>query len=352
MRFIEAQCAFIPRNGSPYLFCASTPKEMEQRMPWLKGRVGPSFGLIKGVVETSDHPMVERLTDRIASLMAEHGVEKEPLGLDGTTLQMLYSGAFLKKGIKTAHGKLVMDRARTIKTVDELEIMRIAAQNTEVAFAAVADAIRPGVRECDLVGEAIRALYREGVDHTEDCVCMTGQNTNPIGITFTDRPVRPGDIVYMDVDGAAYQGYKTCVYRAFCCGKATREQKDLHEEAREMLYKGLSVIKDGVKNHEIMAQWPDSPAYWGYDPDDYGRFEPLALAHGIGLTLHDMPFVTRSTQEVEEEIKAGMVLAVETYAGQKGGYNGVRLEEMVIVKQDGCEVISKWPIDKIMECWL
>ena len=56
MRFIEAQCAFIPRNGEPHLFCASTPTEMEQRMPWLEGRVGPSFGLIKGVVETCDHP--------------------------------------------------------------------------------------------------------------------------------------------------------------------------------------------------------------------------------------------------------------------------------------------------------
>ncbi len=84
------------------------------------------------------------LVDAVASLLAEHGVENEPLGIDGTTLQMLYAEAFGKKGIKAVHGKPIMDAARMIKTVDEIELMRITYANSENAFADIVEAIRVG----------------------------------------------------------------------------------------------------------------------------------------------------------------------------------------------------------------
>jgi Xaa-Pro dipeptidase len=101
-----------------------------------------------------------------------------------------------------------MDDARMIKTVDEIELMRIACANSENAFAAIVDAIRPGVRECDLVARGIKALYEAGDDHIEGLLCCSGPNTNPYNRSFTDRAVQAGDLIYVDVEAASYQGYR------------------------------------------------------------------------------------------------------------------------------------------------
>ena len=353
MRPAEMQFAVLTRNGGPHLFGGGTPSETARRMPWLEGRVQHSFGVPKITAKNADDFAISMLVESVCKLLAEYGVENEPLGIDGTTLQMLYAEAFGRKGVKSVHGKPTMDAARMIKTVDEIALMRITCANSEKAFAAVVDAIRPGVRECDLVGVGIKALYEEGDDHTEDLVCCSGYNTNPYGWSFTDKPIRPGDLIYIDVDGASYQGYKSCVYRTFCCGKATQEQKDLYEECRQMLYAGISVIKAGATNQDIADQWPDSPAYWGYD--NWFDVLPYAVGHGLGLTLHDPPGISPVFKQFKQEpivLQEGMVLALETYTGKKGGQHGVRLEENILVTKDGYEILSLWPISELMECWL
>jgi Xaa-Pro aminopeptidase len=353
LRPLEAQFVFCPRNGEPHLIGGGTPVEVERRMPWMKDRIHGPVGLPKPAAANSDDPVLNRVVDQIADLMAQYGVEKEPLGLDGTTLSFLYGEAFKKKGIQVVHAKPTLDLARMIKTADEIELMRITCANSEKAFAAIVDAIRPGVRECDLVAIGLKALYEEGDDHTEDLVCCSGYNTNPYGWSFTDKPVRPGDLIYMDVDGASYQGYKSCVYRTFCCGKATEEQKDLYEECRAMLYAGMSVIKDGATDYELLEKWPKSPQFWGYD--SWADVGPYAIGHGLGLSLHDKPFFNQQQKHAgmpEQKFQAGMCLAVETYAGKRGGKDGVRLEENVLVTKEGYERLSLWPIEKLMECWL
>lgn len=120
-----------------------------------------------------------------------------------------------------------------------------------------------------------------------------------------------------------------------------------------MLYDGMSVIKDGATDYELLEKWPQSPSYWGYESwNDVG---PYAIGHGLGLTLHDRPFFNQQQKHAgmpEQTFKAGMVLAVETYAGKRGGKDGVRLEENVLVTKDGYERLSLWPIQELMECWL
>jgi len=351
MRTIETAFVILPRNGEPHLFGVPTPSEAERRMPWLKGRIHPAMGAPRLMARTPDD--LEMIVGAIASLLAEHGVENEPLGLDGSTLEMLYGQAFKKAGIETVHAKVTMDEARMIKTKDEIELMRITCANSEKAFADIMDAIRPGIRECDLVGIGIKALYEQGDDHTEDLVCCSGSNTNPFGWSFTDKPISAGDLIYIDVDGASYQGYMSCIYRTFCCGKGTAEQKELYEECRQMLYDGISAVKDGNTTYDIVNQWPDSPQYWGFD--SWLDVQPYAFGHGIGLTLHDPPIISpvaRSVGFPAVKIREGMVLALETWTGKRGGKDGVRLEENVLVTKDGCEVISKFPIDNLIECWV
>ena len=346
----EITFAVLPRNGEPVLFGAPTPSEVERRMPWMEGRVRPGLGVPKVTARSPEDLGI--IVGAVGSIMAEHGVEKEPVGLDGSTLEMWYGQAFANAGLEPVHAKPTLDAARVIKTADEIELMRITCANSEPAFAAMADAIRPGIRECDLVGIGIKALYEEGDDHTEDIVCCSGYNTNPFTWSFTDKPVRPGDLIYMDIDGCCYMGYMSCVYRTFCCGKATSEQKELYEECRSMLYAGIGAIKAGNTTYDVIENWPDSPSYWGFD--NWLEVLPYAVGHGIGLSLHEGPGITPVAKMLNippEEFKEGMIIAVETWAGKRGGSDGVRLEEDVLVTKDGCEVLTRWPIDELMECW-
>lgn len=352
-RPLEAQFAFCARNGQPHLVGGNNQESLIERMPWMEGRIHPPAGIAKIAAFTPDDPVVQRVVDQIFNFMVQYGVEKEPLGIDGTTLSYIYAEAFKKRGVEVVHAKPTMDHARMIKTKDEIELMRITCANSEKAFAAIADAIRPGIRECDLVAIGLKALYEEGVDHTEDLVCCSGFNTNPYGWSFTDKPIQVGDLVYVDVDGASYQGYKSCIYRTFCCGKASAEQKELYEECRAMLYAAIDTIKDGSTDWQLLDKWPDSPEYWGYKT--WAEVGPYAIGHGLGLSLHDRPFFNRMNQVAgvpEQTFREGMVLAIETYAGRKGGKHGVRLEENILVTKDGYERLSLWPIDELMECWL
>jgi len=346
----EMTFVVLPRNGEPILFGAPTPSEVERRMPWMEGRVRPGLGVPKLMARSPED--LGLIVGTVGSIMAEHGLEKEPVGLDGSTLEMWFGQAFVNAGFEAVHAKPTLDEARIIKTADEIELMRITCANSEKAFADIADAIRPGIRECDLVGIGIKALYEEGDDHTEDLVCCSGYNTNPFTWSFTDKPIRPGDLIYIDVDGACYMGYMSCVYRTFCCGKATPEQKELYEECRSMLYAGIGAIKAGNTTHDVVDQWPDSPGYWGFD--NWLEVMPYAVGHGIGLSLHEGPGISPVAKALgmpPEELREGMIIAIETWTGKKGGKDGVRLEEDVVVTKDGCEVLTRWPIDELMECW-
>ncbi|MCM8711250.1 Xaa-Pro peptidase family protein [Clostridium sp. SYSU_GA19001] len=350
----EYQFVFCPRKGDPTFHGSPNLEEANKRMPWLKGRVRPNLGSGPAASDLgADSGTIQRQVDAVIELMEEAGVRDEPIGIDGTVLSAHYVEAFARRGITCKIAKSTMDKARMIKTVDEISIMRMVAANTEFAFAPIVEAIRPGVREMDLVGIGIKALYEQGCDHTEDLVCMSGYNTNPYNWTFTDRPIRPGDLVYIDVDGASYLGYKSCVYRTFCCGKATDKQKATYDQALGWLRDAIAACKPGNTNYDIGRAFPQDPAVWGHK--DWSSIDPYCVAHGLGLSLHDRPFVAKTYMDnkgPEVELQPGMVLAVETYAGMKGERDGVRLEEMVLITENGPEVLSKFPIDKLMECWL
>jgi len=348
LRAAQNHACILARNGDPVVFSAGTLEVRQRQMPWLKGKVFPELMNPKFCRTTKD---VAPIVKVVADVMAEHGVTREPLGIDGSTSEFLLGEAFKEASIQAMDAKRTMVEARTIKTQDEVELLRIACANTEPAFAAIADAIRPGIRECDLVGVAAKVLFENGCDHMEDLVVCSGEHTNPFDLQFTDKPIRPGELIYIDIDAAAYMGYKPCVYRTFSCGKATAEQKEVYEECRAMLYSAIEAIKPGVTTDVIVRGWPQSPQYWGRQT--WPEVTPLAVGHGIGLSLHEMPFFTPPIARANPvRLEENMVLALETWVGRQGGKFGVRLEEDVLVTREGYEVLTRFPIDEITECWI
>ena len=228
--------------------------------------------------------------------------------------------------------------------------MRQACAMAEAAFDAIKQAIRPGVKECELVGIGMERLYALGADETMEFVCCSGPGTNPLHIDYTDRMVRPGDIVTVDINGNSWQGYKSCYYRTFVCGKATQEMHELFEDARAMMYNAMGYIKAGVPIADAIKGFPPSPQYWGYDTIE--EVASYAVGHGLGLSLHEQPFISYLIPPPDDVpvYQEGMVLAVETWTGKRGGNFGIRLEENIVVTKDGYELLTKYPVDKIIEC--
>lgn len=117
-------------------------------MPWLKRKVFPEVINPKFLSKIGE---VSPIIKVVADIMAEHGITNETLDLDGTTSEFLLGEAFKEVGIKTVDAKYSMVSARTVKTQDEIELLRMICANTEPVFASIRDAFRPGVRECDLI---------------------------------------------------------------------------------------------------------------------------------------------------------------------------------------------------------
>ena len=348
-RWTKGQCVVLPSNGDPHVFVSTSfsPYRLRDEMPWLKGKIWPNPGPVKFAKTTKD---ISNMVDKVSGILAEHGLTDQPLGVDGSESELLLQEAFGEKGIKIVDAKHAMFEARKIKNQDEIECVRMACSNAEAAFVDIIDAIRPGVTECRLVGVGMKTLYSLGSDETQEFVCASGPRTNPLCIDFTDRQVRPGELVIVDINGNSWHGYKSCYYRTFCCGKPTREQKDIYEESRAMMYAGMKGIKAGNTTWDICKNWPDSPKYWGYEKwEDVGGY---ALGHGIGLSLHEVPFFRYPSAKAEPvELEEGMILALETWAGKKGGKDGVRLEENVVVTRDGYDLLTVFLVDELIECW-
>lgn len=347
-RWYEGQCVILPINGEPQVYCVTSfsPYAMREEMPWLKDRIWATLGSTK---MTDTIESIEPVIRGIEQVVRDHGLQDLPIGLDGCTSELLVSAALAKKGLKAVDGKQCMFHARAVKNQDEISCCRMACTIADSAFHAIKNAIRPGVRECELVGVGMERLYAMGCDETMEFVCASGPRTNPLHIDYTDRIIRPGDVVIVDINGASWQGYKSCYYRSFVCGHATQEQKDRYEECRAMMYNGMSYIKAGVPARDIYKGFPSSPQYWGYEK--VNETASYAMAHGLGISLHELPWVHAVQVEGDEMLlEEGMVLAVETWTGARGGDFGIRLEENVVVTKDGYELLTRWPVDQITEC--
>ncbi len=348
-RWYEGQFVVLPVNGDPHVFgqTSFSPYCLREEMPWLKEKIWASPGTTKLANSVEG---IEKVIQTIEKIVRDHGLEDQPIGLDGCTSELLVNEALTKKGLKAVDGKHAMFMARMIKNEDEIACVRQACTAADAAFYAIKNAIRPGVRECELVGIGMERLYALGSDETQEFVCSSGPRTNPLHIDYTDRMIGAGDVVIVDINGNSFQGYKSCYYRTFVCGKATQEMHDRFEECRAMMYEGMKYIKAGVPCSDMYKGFPKSPQYWGYDK--WEDVAPYMMAHGLGISLHEYPFLMKHIPAHPEcpNFEEGMVIAVENWTGEKGGKFGIRLEENIAVTKDGYELLTHWPVDKITEC--
>ena len=354
LRWKAQSFCVLPKGGDPHLFTITTYNAdmLKEEMPWLNGCVyaAPEGGkAIYNIYQTDE------FMKSVCGILANYGITSGHIGLDACPDYFLYKEAFDRKGFTVSDCAQTMFDARMIKNEDEIACVRYACYAADAAFAAIQKNIHPGIRECDIQGYGMEALYNLCGDETMDFVVASGPRTNPLHIDFTDRIIRPGDFVVVDINGNSFQGYKSCYYRTFICGEADQEQKEVYEVARKMMYDGIAQIKAGNTTDDVLAVWPHDPQFWGYD--DVKWLGGYGLAHGIGLSLHELPQFgvggPHGMKPPTVTFEKGMCIAIETYYGDKDhdrNAYGARLEECFTVTEDGVEIFTKYPVGQIIEC--
>lgn len=279
----------------------------------------------------------------IKSILVEHGVAYAPLGIDIVEPPFLFE--LERQGIRVRDAQQAMLDARVIKSRDEIVLLNQAAAMVDGVYQDIVDALRPGVRENEIVALANKRLYEYGSDQVEAINAISGERCNPHPHNFTDRIIRPGDQAFFDIIHS-YNGYRTCYYRTFGVGWATPSQKDAYAKAREWMDAALDAIRPGVGSDEVAKVLPRA--------EDFGFENELAafglqFAHGLGLGLHERPIISRLNSFKDPvELKPGMVFAMETYCPASDGSSAARIEEEVVVTEYGTEILTKFPAQELL----
>jgi Xaa-Pro aminopeptidase len=286
--------------------------------------------------------LFRRAAQAIAAVLKAEGVAGLPLGIDVVEPPFLF--ALQELGLEVRDGQQVMLEARMIKSQDELTLLNMAAAMVDGVYQDIYEALKPGVRENDIVALATKRLYEMGADCVEAISAISGERCNPHPHNFTDRLIRPGDQAFFDII-MSFIGYRTCYYRTFNVGRATPAQIDAYRRAREWMDEAIARIKPGVTTDAIAAAFPTAEAI-GFE-SEMAAFG-LNFCHGIGLGLHERPIISRlNAFDDPLEIQAGMLFAVETHCPASDGMSAARIEEEVIVTPSGAQIITLFPAEEL-----
>jgi Xaa-Pro aminopeptidase len=307
------------------------PENCKAGMLGLRGAIAPEAGLMASAVTEVRH------------LLAEQGLADQPVGVD--IIELPFLAEMQRQGLTVIDAQQPMLDARQIKSADEIMLLNQAAAMVDGVYQDIVESLKPGVRENDIVALANKRLYEMGSEQVEAINAVSGERCNPHPHNFSDRIIRPGDQVFFDII-QSYNGYRTCYYRTFGVGHATAAQRDAYVKAREWMDAAIDAVKPGVGTDDIARLWPAAT--------DFGFASEMAafglqFGHGLGLGLHERPIISRlNSMDNPIEIQAGMVFALETYCPAADGFSAARIEEEVVVTEDGPRILTLFPAQDLV----
>jgi Xaa-Pro aminopeptidase len=297
----------------------------------MRGAIAPTAGLMKSAVS------------EIKGMLRDAGVDDQPVGVDIVEPPFLFE--MQRQGLTILDAQQLMLDARLIKSSDEIVLLNQAAAMVDGVYQDIVEALKPGVRENEIVALANKRLYEMGSDQVEAVNAVSGERCNPHPHNFSDRLIRPGDQAFFDIIHS-YNGYRTCYYRTFGVGRSTPSQRDAYTRAREWMDAAIAVVRPGAGTDQIAAVWPAATDF-GFE-NEMAAFG-LQFGHGLGLGLHERPIISRLNSMTEPvQLQAGMVFALETYCPANDGFSAARIEEEIVVTQDGPRVLTLFPAQDLV----
>jgi Xaa-Pro aminopeptidase len=332
---IDIRYCVLPAAGEPILFetAGSDLQCAKIDLPWMEDRIRPAitWKWAEGAVPY----MSGRMADSVIDVLKEYGVQKERIGIDNVDMAALQ--AFEERDIKLVNAWPVMSKARVVKTRDEIELLKQASSIGDAAMWKIKyEWLKPGVRERDIEAKVHEFMLSQGCEIIYDIIVASGGNTSPYRRWATDKIIRQGDLVIVDINAVGPSGYFVDFVRCFkVASKMTQQEIDLYREVYDSMYAGLVQLKPGNTTADVAAAFPE------YDDDKYGTVTLQQFAHSIGITLYEGMWISRAySLDYPAEIKENMYFAIETFAGHPKLPQTCRLEENVLVTGDGPVVFT------------
>jgi len=239
----------------------------------------------------------------------------------------------------------ISERARVIKSADEIACMRWATAVAEHAIARVRQTIEPGVKEVQLWALLNYTNIANNGDWHDGRMLASGPRINPWCQEASERRLEPGDLVGLDTDMIGPFGYFADVSRTFHCGPSgpTARQKQLYRLARDEIEHNLRLVRPGIS----LTQFQEKAFAV---PEAFHQNAYPCVIHGVGM-CDEYPRVNpifRGATPYDGELAAGMVICVESYMGAVGERDGVKLEQQVLVTEDGYEMLTTYPLEEAL----
>lgn len=293
----------------------------------------PDFGLVQ--VPEATH---EALAERISEL----GYRRLGLESHDLTVQTFEQWRNALSQIEWVSTTGLVEKLRMVKDAREMAFIREAVRIADEAMAHITDWIRPGVTERQVAWELELQMRTHGAEALSfTTIVASGPNGDMPHAVTTDRPIALGDSITIDM-GAAYQGYCSDLTRSFCLGHANERYEQVWRTVLEAQLAAESAMRGGMSGAEadgVARQIIDATQYQG----QFGH----GLGHGVGLAIHEGPRAGRTSPDPLPE---GSVVTVEPGI-YVPGWGGVRIEDMVQMLAQGCDILSQSPKQMVIGSW-
>ncbi|UWQ93573.1 Xaa-Pro peptidase family protein (plasmid) [Rhodobacteraceae bacterium M382] len=331
---------FVPAEGPTVYFDGETGKQIAHGLETIDELGDEAIQISYMFAGQRMDEMIDRWVNQIAALMQRHGGGSKRLGMESPVPQV--AALFANKGLEVVHAHKVIEPARAIKSVEEILCMNYAIAVAEDGMWRMREELRPGMTEIELWSHLWKANVEAGGDWIEGRLLAAGDRTNPWLQEASGRIIRPGELVAFDTDMVGPLGYSADVSRTYYCGsgRPTDYQRELYGRAYEEIQHNLELMKPGMSFREVTEK--------GFrQPEQFRDQHYAVMAHGIGMS-DEWPCIYYPQDEAliyDGELQPGMAMCVESYVGEIGGAEGIKLEEQVLITEDGCELLSKFPFE-------
>ncbi len=285
-------------------------------------------GTVSQVIPFKATESPERL---LAEVLSDLGLHSGHIGID-SNMTPCDTAWFLDEaleGIRLGSATRLMERARMVKTEEEISLLERAEHRAELALGAALSMVRPGESEVDIASRVAANMMRMGAESVDFVLLTIGENSLKYHYPPGDRIAMVGDIIHVDT-GASFNSYRADISRNVGIRTLTDKQKDVYRRLWEVQRQIIAQIRPGRLVADICEDYRCAMKELDLTPPS------LHVGHGIGLDSHEFPELT---PDCEVEIEPGMVLAIEptTFIDDDARYD---IEDTVVVTEDGCRMLS------------
>ena len=341
--FLTRNAGLMTVDSDPILFPTSGCAERCQAtMDWMpKKNIRPlatleDEGIIKNVVNDVFIPAFKELGIK----------EGSKVGVDATTMLILLKLQEAFPKVEFVNGDDCLKTAQVIKTQDEIVLMRQSSHMAMIGMKRAIESIDLGKRECEILAEAMHSFYSHGMEVPQcNLIVASGEGTAPLRRFASDREIKYGDLVFLDL-GGCFNGYYSDFTRTLIYGEPNEKQKKIYQAVYKMMMAIHDKVKPGNTNVDVTRAVKKVVKDEGFEGKDYLGL----IGHSLGVHGLTSPIIGERASKGEKtfELKPGMIFSLEPgifIPGTPGG-GGVRLEDTILVTEDGNELFTPAPYDE------